>query len=141
LVGLSMRYWPSPVRDGGLPYNLKGHPACLFPRPPEGEPGSTLLICEGEWDVLAARSRGVEAITSTAGQHFDLSWDVLTARRRVVVACDAGAKELKRARVLADRLGGRALDLRPWARGDAKYDIGDLIRDRPRTFRQVIGGS
>ena len=136
LIGLSMRYWPSPMKDTGVPYNLRGQPASIFPRPPEGE--GPLLICEGEWDVLAARSRGVEAVTSTAGQHFDVSWDVLTAGRRVVVAYDAGAKEHERARVLADRLGGRALDM---SRFGVPYDIGDLARDRPRRFKRLIGGS
>lgn len=137
LVGLSMRYWPTPVKDGGLSYNLRGHKAVLFPRPPSGR--GVLLVCEGEWDTLAARSMGIEAVTSIAGQHGALFSRALVAGREVVVAYDAGDEEHKRARALAKRLGGRALDLRRF--GPPGYDIGDLIRDRPKTFKRLIGGS
>ena len=134
LVGLSMRYWPSPVRDNGLPFNARGHRASLFPRLPDGD--GPLLICEGEWDVLAARTAGVEAVTSTAGQHWPEEWDSLVVGRRVVVAYDAGEKEWARSSRLAERLGGTALDLRHWGQ---RVDVGDLLTRWPAArFRRVI---
>lgn len=132
LIGVKLRFWPNPIRDGGRPFNWPGRPASLFPWVPS--PASTwdgpILICEGEWDCLAARSQGIEAYTSTAGQHWPEAWDnMLPTGRDVIVAYDAGedGESLPSARQLAERIEGQVWE---WPHGTRKgYDICDFIRD------------
>jgi hypothetical protein len=109
------RRFLSPQADGPKITGLRGRAARLYPG---GERRRTLLLGEGEFDVLLARQHGLPAVTSTAGTSWSSSWDRHIRRRRVVVLYDAGEQSFQlacdRARklVAAGAMDAWAIDLR-----------------------------
>lgn len=68
-----------------------------------------VLVCEGEWDSLAAISRGYRAVTSTGGaKTFPESWAPLFEGQRVRIVFDRDDAGREGARKVAETLA-------PWA--------------------------
>lgn len=101
----------------------------IYPSLPSG---SWVILCEGEWDALACRSRRLPAVTSTAGvQGWSAEWDHHLAGLDVVVIYDCQAISRKVARQHGQRLhqvarSVRISDLAPRRRDG--YDLTDWFR-------------
>lgn len=69
---------------------LRGRPHGLYPDMPQGR---SVLLCEGEFDALAARQHGLPAVTGTLGiEGWEDEWSCRFRGRRVAVAFDAGPR-------------------------------------------------
>jgi hypothetical protein len=76
---LPKRLWRRTAENGCLP---------IWPDVP---PAGTLVLLEGEWDVLAARQAGIAgAITGLRGVQWDEVWNSDVVGRDVVVCYDVG---------------------------------------------------
>jgi 5S rRNA maturation endonuclease (ribonuclease M5) len=75
---------PEEIRSYGSPAML--YPLSVLEHTPDEEP---IVVCEGEWDVLALLSLGIMAVTSTCGaKSWPRQYNELFRNRRVVVAYD-----------------------------------------------------
>jgi hypothetical protein len=100
VLNIRRRYLSPPI-DGPKITGLRGHAARLYPG---GERRRTLLLCEGEFDVLLARQHGLPALTSTAGTSWSSSWNRHVDRGRIAVLYDAGERPFQLACDRADAL-------------------------------------
>jgi hypothetical protein len=111
LVNVRRRYFGRKEelnRTGRKYRNLTGRSeARLYPAdwlPPEG---SSLIVCCGEFDALAARQARIAAVTSTGGANvWCEGWDDLARRFDVTITFDRGEEVY--AEALARQLGGGA---------------------------------
>jgi hypothetical protein len=117
----------SPSIDGPKITGLRGRAARLYPG---GEHRRTLLLGEGELDVLLARQHGLPAMTSTAGTSWSSSWDRHIARRSIAVLYDSGEQSFRLARnrakalIVAGAAEAWAVDLRQAGLADGE-DVTD----------------
>lgn len=102
-------YDPQPGKDRRKIWGVRGHnrpmlyPVSVLDR---AEPGSSIIVCEGEWDALLAIQTGYQAITRTgSATTWDAGWAERFEGLRVFLchdADDAGAE--------GDQIVGRSLD-------------------------------
>lgn len=144
LVMVRRRFWPdTPASSNGKPIKMVGPrntPAELYPEVP---PGRTLIVCEGEFDALLLRQKGLPAVTSTASTSWKPEWDVHTRDRRVAVLYDSGSLDLAERRAAelvaagaahawAVDLGlGHGEDVTDWfiTYGRSRAELCELVRE------------
>jgi DNA primase len=61
------RYKPDAHPDEGKMIGLRGRGGQLYPAPPTASDAAPVLVTEGEWDALVARSHGLTAVCGTLG--------------------------------------------------------------------------
>jgi putative DNA primase/helicase len=98
-------------------WSVRGHgEARLYPVGVvmRAKPGSTILLCEGEWDTLLALQYGVQAVTRTdgAGKPWHHEWGDLFEGLRVFLCSDADTAGLKNDRIVGGALTGVAAEVR-----------------------------
>lgn len=128
---------------------LAGRTTYLYPELPTDR-DDWLLLCEGEWDALVARSHGLPAFTSTGGAcDWKAGWDDYFINKDVAIIYDCddvGRREAaKRGRMLAGSppYGGvahrvKVVDLAPDR--DDGYDLSDWFTSgrTAKELRQLI---
>lgn len=137
------RYDPSAPKGVGKMKNAAGHgEARLYiAETRRRRLAETVLVCEGEWDALAAASHGLRAVSGTAGADtWRPAWSQRLAARDVVIVfdCDeAGrAAAAKRAANVAEHGASvRVVDLDP--ERDDKWDLSDWFAEG-RTARDLL---
>lgn len=137
LVNVRRRFWPEP-RDPKI-VGLAGRGSQLYPSPVT--PGSTVVLCEGEFDALLARQEGMPArvITTTTGASLPIHLARAFKGCRVAVVYDVGADAATAAtlRVLqavgADEAWAVALPL-----PDAGQDLTDWFVTHERTADELV---
>ena len=133
LIGL-LRYqpWPRP----GAPKMLAtaGSRRALLPHP-AAEPSTSVLLVEGEPDMVAARSGGLPAIAVPGVDGWRRAWAPLLYGRQVTVVMDCDEQGRSAAAAIENDLSSvcevRVLDLAPH-RHDG-YDVTDWLLDRRST--------
>ena len=103
----------------------------VYPSPFSIGPCSTLLLCEGEKDVVTAHCHGANAVTFTSGAGAvpeDLT--VLDEYNNIVIAYDNDEKGIEGARKTAIALfkTGRKVSIVEWNGQPEKYDITDYLK-------------
>lgn len=138
LIGL-LRYqpWPKP----GQPKMLAatGSRRALVPHPAT-ENSQSLLIVEGEPDMIAARSRDLPAIALPGVDAWRNEWKPLFADRHVSIIMDADAEGRRTAERIKQDLAGHTdaviIHLAP-DRADG-YDLTKWLLERPVTAPEVL---
>jgi hypothetical protein len=113
-----------------------GSPPHLYPANAMPSPGSRLLVCCGEFDVLTARANGVPAVTTTGGVDapWPEEWADIAAHWRVTVLFDRG--EERWADRLAADLGSHAVHMpRKLPPGT---DVSDLFNKHRWSRRRLL---
>ena len=103
----------------------------VYPSPFSIGPCSTLLLCEGEKDVVTAHCHGANAATFTSGAGAvpeDLT--VLDEYNNIVIAYDNDEKGIEGAKKTASALfkSGRKVSIVEWNGEPEKYDITDYLK-------------
>ena len=103
----------------------------VYPSPLSVGPCSTLLLCEGEKDVITAHCHGANAVTFTSGAGAlpeDLT--VLDEYNNIVIAYDNDEKGKEGAKKTAVALykSGRKVSIVQWNGEPEKYDITDYLQ-------------
>ena len=103
----------------------------VYPSPFSIGPCSTLLLCEGEKDVVTAHCHGASAVTFTSGAGAvpeDLT--VLDEYNNIVIAYDNDEKGIEGAKKTASALfkSGRKVSIVEWNGEPEKYDITDYLQ-------------
>ena len=103
----------------------------VYPSPLSLGPCSTLLLCEGEKDVVTAHCHGASAVTFTSGAGAlpeDLT--VLDEYNNIVIAYDNDEKGIEGAKKTASALfkSGRKVSIVEWNGEPEKYDITDYLQ-------------
>ena len=103
----------------------------VYPSPFSIGPCSTLLLCEGEKDVVTAYCHGANAATFTSGAGAvpeDLT--VLDEYNNIVIAYDNDEKGIEGAKKTASALfkSGRKVSIVEWNGQPEKYDITDYLK-------------
>ena len=103
----------------------------VYPSPLSLGPCSTLLLCEGEKDVVTAYCHGANAVTFTSGAGAlpeDLT--VLDEYNNIVIAYDNDEKGKEGAKKTAAALykSGRKVSIVHWNGEPDKYDITDYLQ-------------
>ena len=103
----------------------------VYPSPLSLGPCSTLLLCEGEKDVITAHCHGANAVTFTSGAGAlpeDLT--VLDEYNNIVIAYDNDEKGKEGAKKTAAALykSGRKVSIVQWNGEPDKYDITDYLQ-------------
>ena len=130
LIGL-LRYrpWPQPREPKMLA--TAGSRRSLLPHP-AAEPSQSILLVEGEPDMIAARSRGLPAIAVPGIDCWRPEWAELFNQRTVTIATDADrqgrALAARIAKGLAECADAVVIDLAP-NREDG-YDLSDWLLER-----------
>jgi hypothetical protein len=129
LIGL-LRYRPWPKEGESKMHSAYGSRRGLLPHP-AAESSKSVLLVEGEPDMIAARSRGLPAIALPGVDAWRTEWAKLFADREVTIVMDCD----ERGRRAAERL---AIDLRALAevtvtdlepRRDDGYDLTGWLQD------------
>ncbi|MGI9121192.1 MAG: toprim domain-containing protein [Acidimicrobiales bacterium] len=75
---------------------LRGRGGQLYPQPPRTSDAEPVLVTEGEWDALVARSHGLTAVSGTLGAAtWQPAWSAALAGRSVafVYDCDKAGRD------------------------------------------------
>ncbi len=138
--------WRPPKPPGWMIWkgSRVNHPMRLAARTPENGclplypsvPSSrSWLLCEGEWDVIAARQAGLTmAVTGLLGKQWNSAWDANVPNRRIAVAYDCGAEDAAAVTVRRLLAAGAA---ESWVVPLGLYEVGD---DLERWFRPTRYG-
>ena len=138
LVGL-LRYQPWPHPGEAKLCALRGSLRTLLPHP-AAEPSRSILLVEGEPDMIAARSRGLHAIAVPGVDSWRREWKTLFRGRRVTIVADADRQGRTLAaqitRGLAECADAVVADLAP-DREDG-YDLTDFLLDQSGSHADTL---
>ena len=111
----------------------------LIPNP-AGEQSERILLVEGPPDMIAARSRGLEAVAVPGDHAWQIEWAQLLAGRRVTIVMDSDTAGRAAATRIAERLRHLAdihiVDLAP-GRSDG-YDLTDWLLEHANLAREDL---
>ena len=90
-----------------------GSPPMLFPLSIMKELRGPIIVCEGEWDVLALLSIGIDAVTTTAGgKSWPKQFNELFRAKDVVIASDNDEDGDNHAKLISKHIMNRVLTIK-----------------------------
>jgi DNA primase len=133
-------YAPDPPADRGKTENLPGHgtPPRLYPSPPPSD-ATKVVVAEGEWDVLVARSHGLTAVCGTHGADTWLpEWSGALAGKHVrfVYDCDEAGRDGAAAAAESVRRFAKSVGIVDLGLGD-KEDLSDWFVKYSRSLDEL----